>query len=77
MTVDIGKLVAEIASEDGYERLEELLKCLPMSWYPALLKTMVQAAYDKKVFLPGRASQFIAKTVEWTPPPVSSGRFRR
>jgi hypothetical protein len=46
---------------NGYEDLCNGLKDLPQTWYPALLITMVEAAYSKRVFVPGGASSLIRK----------------
>ena len=43
-----------------YEDLIEVIKNLPMTFYPAVISEAVQAAYEKKVFLPGGASTIIA-----------------
>ena len=48
---------------ESYEERAEYLKNLPMTWYPALIITMVEAAYEKKVFVkPDGASKFVAIT---------------
>lgn len=47
-----------------YDDLVEGLSDLPITWYPALIKKMVEVAYEKKVFLKGGASLFIAHSVE-------------
>jgi hypothetical protein len=43
----------------SYEQLRAYLRDLPMTWYPDLLRSMVEAAYEKKVFKPGQAGKFI------------------
>ena len=48
---------------EGFSDLRDLLMDIPMTWYPALIKTMIKQAYLKKVFVKGGASQFI-KNVE-------------
>jgi hypothetical protein len=45
----------------SYSDLETRLRDLPMTWYPALIKTMVEAAISKGVFLPGGATEFVRK----------------
>ena len=47
--------------KDGvdYETLRSELQDLPMTWYPDLIRAMVQAAYAKKVFKVGGASYFV------------------
>lgn len=49
---------------ESYEDLVAYLREQPMTWYPALIVEMVEAAYKKKVFLPGGASTIIAKWEE-------------
>lgn len=44
-----------------YDDLRDSLQKLPMTWYPALIKTMIEAAYHKKVFIKGGASNFVKK----------------
>jgi hypothetical protein len=50
-----------LLEQASYEDIVELLNTLPTTWYPALLVTMVEAAYKKPVFQPGGASRIIAK----------------
>lgn len=42
-----------------YEKIEASLKGLPMTYYPALLKTLVLAAKDAGTFNPGRIHIFV------------------
>ena len=49
---------------EDYEDLSEGLRNLPMTWYPALILTMVKAAYKKNVFQPNQASTLIRHAVE-------------
>ncbi len=44
-----------------YTELREGLAKLPATWYPDLIRAMVEAAIEKKVFLPGGASVFISQ----------------
>ena len=44
-----------------YEQIKNEISDLPQTWYPALLKTMVESAISKKVFLPGGATEFVRK----------------
>lgn len=48
---------------DGYADLRDGLMDLPMTWYPALIITMIKSAYIKKVFKKGGASEFV-RTIE-------------
>ena len=43
----------------SYEETVEFIKGLPMTWMPALLLELAQAAYDKKCFRPFGASTII------------------
>lgn len=49
----------EIAPTDGYENLRSKLGELPPTWYPDLIRALVEAAYRKNVFVPGGASRLI------------------
>lgn len=49
---------------EDYQDLVKGLKDLPITWYPALIMTMVRAGYKKKVFLPSGASLLIRKQEE-------------
>jgi hypothetical protein len=44
---------------ENYEELRSYLEDLPLTWYPDLLRAMVEAAYNKDVFMPGGASKFV------------------
>ena len=46
-----------------YEQTEQMIRELPMSWIPALLLLMVRTAYEKKAFIPGRATRFIRDNI--------------
>jgi hypothetical protein len=48
----------------SYEEIRASLKTFPRTWYGDLLKTMVEAAIDKEVFIPGRISPFVARIEE-------------
>lgn len=43
----------------NYEQLRYELKKLPMTWYPDLIRALVEAAYEKNVFVPNHASVFV------------------
>jgi hypothetical protein len=49
---------------DSFEELNACLKNLPVTWYPVLIKTMVNTAYEKNVFKPNMASVFIKQNCE-------------
>lgn len=51
----------EQAEYESFEEAVQFIRGLPMSWCPALLAHMVEAAYEKKVFVPGGASSFVHK----------------
>lgn len=63
-----------------YEKVERIVRNLPMTWYPALLLVMVKAAYEKRVFRPGKAGRFIddncdvREVLKPEPLPPSAGR---
>ena len=42
-----------------YNELRQELKELPMTWYPDLITAMIEASYEKKVFIKGKASTFV------------------
>lgn len=44
----------------NYEELSAELGKLPATWYPDLIRVMVEAAYMKKVFVEGGASRLIS-----------------
>jgi hypothetical protein len=48
----------------NYNDLEEGLKGLPATWYPALIISIVEIAYHKNVFVPGGASHLIQNAEE-------------
>lgn len=45
----------------SFKDLNESLKDLPVTWYPALLKTLVEEAIKKNTFVPGGATEFVRK----------------
>lgn len=47
-----------------YNEINDSLKGLPRTWYPALLKTLVEEAVDKRTFAPGGAARFVQKVEE-------------
>jgi hypothetical protein len=49
----------KILETASYEEIVEMLNTMPMTWYPALMVTLVEAGYKKKVFLPSGASTII------------------
>lgn len=49
--------------ELDYEQHEQLIRELPKTWTPALLLLMIRNAYANKVFLPGKATQFISDNI--------------
>jgi hypothetical protein len=46
---------------DNYEELRSYLSDIPLTWYPDLIRALVEAAYKKKVFVEKRASRFVEK----------------
>ena len=42
-----------------YEKIEKSLRGLPITWYPALLKTIIEEAIEKKVFREGMIHIFV------------------
>ncbi len=46
-----------------WEQTEKVIKELPPTWIPALLLLMVRTAYEKKVFIKGRATLFIRDNI--------------
>jgi hypothetical protein len=50
---------------ENYTQLRDELFKLPLTWYPDLLRVIVNAAIDKRVFQAGRCATFVA-TIEGT-----------
>lgn len=48
-------------AEMDYTELREGLCKLPETWYPDLIRAMVEASYEKNVWLPGGCSIFVKK----------------
>ena len=46
---------------ESYEEMVSYLKNLPMTYYPDLIRVMVEAAYTKNVFVKNGASTLIKK----------------
>lgn len=44
----------------SYRDLEQLLRELPATWYPALLVALIEGAYTRNVWRPGKVQQFVA-----------------
>jgi hypothetical protein len=55
---DLDKMLDELE----YEQIVRLIQRQPQTFYPALLITLIEAAYAKNVFSPGGASMTAAKT---------------
>jgi hypothetical protein len=49
----------KLLEECEYEELRTALGDLPATWYPDLIRAMVEAAYKKQVFKPAGASYFV------------------
>jgi hypothetical protein len=59
--------MAELENIDkptSWDKLVDILKNLPMTWYPEAIRTICEAAYEKKVFRPGMVSRFIRRHCE-------------
>lgn len=48
----------------NYEQLREALSKLPMTWYPDLIRAMIEAAMDKGAFHPMLGVSRFAASVE-------------
>ena len=55
--------MAKIDRHSNYEEVKAELEHLPLTWYPALLKAMVEACLAKNIFKKGRINVFV-KAVE-------------
>lgn len=44
---------------DRYDALLKQIEEMPTTWYPAILKAVVETAKAKQVFKPGRISEFV------------------
>ena len=44
-----------------YEKLEKQLRNLPMAWYPALIRVMIEVAIGKKVFIEVKAHEYVKR----------------
>lgn len=62
----------ETVCDTSYDETVEIVSGLPATWYPAILATLVHAAYAKKVFVPGGASKLV-KSYENSPTAAASG----
>lgn len=54
-----------------YEKLRSELQNLPLTWYPDLIRVIIQAAVKKGVFKVGGASRFLREcenTAQWSEP---------
>jgi hypothetical protein len=45
----------------SFEDIEMMVRYLPLTWYPALLIAVIEAAYAHNVFLNGGASKVAAR----------------
>lgn len=52
-----------------YNRIKEEIVNLPVTWYPALIVEMVQAAIQKRVFKPGGITEFVKEIEDRTNEP--------
>lgn len=48
----------------SYDQITEAIKEAPQTWLPALLKTVVDACLDRKVFVDGGIERYVAKAIE-------------
>ncbi|MFH1984795.1 MAG: hypothetical protein ABIL58_23385 [Pseudomonadota bacterium] len=46
---------------EDYQDLKAGLTTLPLTWYPALIKLLVETACRKGVFVPGGAAEFVGR----------------
>lgn len=53
----------KLLEDMDYEQIVQSLRNLPMTWYPALIVEMIEAAHNKKVFKDGGATS-LARSVE-------------
>lgn len=52
----------------GYDKALRAISELPMTWIPALLLHMVRTAYEKRVFLKGKATTFVRDNISGEEP---------
>lgn len=57
----------DVLANISYEDLRKSLGELPVTWYPDLIRAMVQAAIKKGVFLKGGATRFVAQVEKDAP----------
>lgn len=56
---DATYLLGEVIENCDYESLRREVCDQPTTWYSDLIRAMVEAAYEKQVFIPGGASRLI------------------
>jgi hypothetical protein len=85
IAMEIRRRQAQVAKEEGkeppdilegcsYEDLRHALGRLPATWYPGLIRAIVTASYNEKVWQPGGCSTFVADvetTIQSFTPPAS------
>ncbi len=59
MGLVLEKELDKLKEDSSYEKIENILKSLPMTYYPALIQTMIQVAIGKGVFLKDKAHVFV------------------
>jgi hypothetical protein len=58
---DATHLITEVIENCDYESLRKEVCDQPTTWYPDLIRAMIEAAYDKNVFVEGGVSVLVAK----------------
>lgn len=56
-----------------YDEIAASLRGLPATWYPALLRALIEASYAAATWQPGGASEFVAR-IELGQPPGTGRR---
>lgn len=54
----------------SYAEIKALISDLPLTWYPDLLKTLVETSIAKGCWLPGGATAFVGKIESAAPVPA-------
>lgn len=48
-----------MSEESSFTETANNLKNLPMTWYPAILRVLIEESYQKNVWEPSGASRFV------------------
>jgi hypothetical protein len=50
-----------MTENDDFEQIEKCLKNLPLTWYPALLITIVEQCIERNIFQKGQIAPLVKK----------------